>query len=171
MRRHRSKRSNDSRNFLPNRPAKIISGGQTGADRAALDFALEHGIATGGYVPHGREAEDGRIPDRYPGLIETSIAGPANRTELNVINSDATLIFSHGELRGGSKETAKLAKKHKKPFVHIDLSRHSHKDAVALASTWLSKMDPEILNVAGPRASEDPSIYDDVMAILEALFA
>jgi hypothetical protein len=155
---------------LRNKPAKIVSGGQTGADRAALDLALEHGIGMGGYVPLGRGAEDGRIPDRYAGLIETSTTDPAERTELNVINSDATLIFSHGELRGGSKTTADAAKKHNKPFLHVDLERHSRGVALQMISKWLFNIYHDILNVAGPRASEDPAIYDDVMAILEALF-
>jgi Circularly permutated YpsA SLOG family len=155
---------------LRNRPAKIISGGQTGADRAALDFALERGIATGGYVPHGRLAEDGRIPDGYVELIEASTADPAERTELNVRFADATLIFSYGELRAGSRRTAESAKKHNKPFLHLDLARYNRDKAVKMASTWLSTIDHGILNVAGPRASEDPAIYDEVIAILEELF-
>jgi len=155
---------------LPNKVTKIISGAQTGADRAALDFALRHGIAIGGFVPKGRVAEDGRIPDRYTGLVETSSDKARLRTELNVVNSDATLIFSHGELAGGSRETAEAAKKHKKRFLHIDLSRHPREEAIKMAVTWLSKIDPDILNIAGPRASEDDNIYDKVMAILERLF-
>ena len=84
---------------------QIVSGGQTGADRAALDIALELGFESGGWVPLGRQAEDGKIPDRYPNLRETDSPLPAVRTELNVRDSDATLIVSHGTLVGGTALT------------------------------------------------------------------
>jgi hypothetical protein len=79
---------------------KIISGGQTGADRAALDAAIEYGVPHGGWIPKGRRTEDGRLPDRYI-LQETSNIGYPQRTKLNILDSDGTLIFSHGKLTGG----------------------------------------------------------------------
>src|SRR5688572_30647391 len=105
-----------------NKIRKIISGGQTGADRGAFDFALENGFEIGGFVPKDRLAEDGRISEKYPNLIETETENPAERTELNVKSADATLILSHGELKGGSLLTLKFAEKYKKPFLHIDFS-------------------------------------------------
>jgi hypothetical protein len=149
---------------------KIISGGQTGADRAAFDFALENGIETGGFVPKNRRAEDGRISDKYPHLIETGSDDPAERTELNVINSDATLVFSHGELKSGSLLTKKLTEKHGKPFQHVDFSEIKSKQAIERTGKWLDSIDCATLNVAGPRASEDAEIYQTVKVFLEELF-
>src|SRR2546428_7239726 len=97
---------------------KIISGGQTGADRAALDFAIARGIPHGGWCPRGRLAEDGVISDRYQ-LTETPSANSAQRTEGNVRDSDGTVIFSIGpKLTGGSKQTAEFARQHRKPCLH-----------------------------------------------------
>ena len=88
------------------RISRIVSGGQTGADRAAFDYALANEIEIGGFVPKNRAAEDGAIPAKYPNLRETETEDSAERTRLNVLNSDATLIFSHGALAGGSRLTA-----------------------------------------------------------------
>lgn len=147
-----------------------MSGGQTGADRAALDFALENGIAIGGYVPNGRPAEDGKIPAKYVDLIETESADSAQRTKLNVIHSDATLIFSHGILSSGSKLTQQLAVEHDKPLLHIDLLEQPQ-NTIAVARKWLAVTDCPTLNVAGPRISEDAAIYNDVLGYLRQLFA
>jgi hypothetical protein len=146
---------------------KIISGGQTGVDRAALDFAQENNFESGGYVPQGREAEDGRISEKYPNLIETSTADHAERTELNVLHSDATLIISRGAPAGGSKLTAELVAKHKKPFLYVDLLPGSLETQAERAKAWLQGVDGEVLNIAGPRASEDPEIYSDAAHFLE----
>ena len=99
---------------------KIVSGGQTGADRAALDFAIKHKIPHGGWVPKGRLAEDGPIPSKYK-LTEMPTDNYKERTEQNVIDSDGTLIISHGKLTGGSAYTGKMAKKHSRPYFHVDL--------------------------------------------------
>src|SRR5947207_9483915 len=104
-------------------PSKIISGGQTGVDRAALDFAIRHDFAYGGFIPKGRRAEDGRIPDIYQGLVETPTSDPAERTRMNVIGSAAVLVVSRGEPDGGTKLTLALARQFKKPFIHIDLAQ------------------------------------------------
>jgi len=93
---------------------KIISGGQTGADRAALDAAIELDIPHGGWIPKGRKTEDGGLPEKYH-LKEMPTGSYAARTEQNVIDSDGTLIVSHGKLNGGSALTRRLAKKHKRP--------------------------------------------------------
>ena len=145
---------------------KIVSGGQTGADRAALDFAIKHGIPHGGWVPKGRLAEDGPLADRYELKEMPSDSYPA-RTEQNVIDSDGTLIISHGPLTGGSDYTRELAKKHKKPCLHIDLSRTKIHEAGATIVIWLMGNAVSALNVAGPRASKDPYVYDQVVALLE----
>ena len=150
---------------------KIVSGGQTGADRAALDFALENGLEIGGFVPKDRFAENGRIPDKYQNLIETETVDPAERTELNVVHSDATLIISHGELSGGSAQSEQLALRYKKSVLHTDLNKQQLADAVKLASNWLTANDIRTLNIAGPRISEDAEIYASVMSFLRLLFA
>lgn len=145
---------------------KIVSGGQTGADRAALDFAIKHGIPHGGWVPKGRLAEDGPLADRYDLKEMPSDSYPA-RTEQNVIDSAGTLIISHGPLTGGSDYTREMAKKHKKPCLHIDLSRTKIHEAGATIVIWLMGNAVSALNVAGPRASKDPYVYDQVVALLE----
>jgi hypothetical protein len=130
---------------------RIISGGRTGADRAALDFALAHGIPHGGWCPKGRRAEDGVIPDRYE-LRETPSREYRERTEWNVRDSDATVIFSVGrELTGGSKLTAECAAKHGKPSLH--LAKAAQGDPAGRLREFLSAHAVKVLNVAGSRAS------------------
>jgi Circularly permutated YpsA SLOG family len=146
---------------------KIVSGGQTGVDRAALDFARENDLELGGYVPKGRAAEDGRIPDTYPNLTETPTGDPAERTGLNVLHSDATLIISRGELAGGSQLTAECATKHGKPFFHANLLHTDLESRAEQVRTWLAELKAEVLNVAGPRASEDQEIYSHARQFLE----
>ena len=148
---------------------KIISGAQTGADRAALDFAIDNEIPHGGWVPKGRKAEDGLISKRY-GVKEAPSADYSRRTELNVIDSDGTLIISHGKLIDGSALTQRLARKHNKPCLHIDLNQMPEfKSAIEIAH-WINRHGVEVLNVAGPRVSKDPQIYDATMNILETVF-
>ena len=149
--------------------AKIVSGGQTGADRAAWDAALECGLLIGGWVPNGRLAEDGAIPVCYIGLRETDSADPAARTALNVRDSDATLIVSKGPLSGGSLLTLREATRRKRPVLHIDLTVVPPAAAVGKVREWLAAVDPAVLNVAGPRASTDPAIGDRVAALLRAV--
>jgi hypothetical protein len=138
---------------------KIISGGQTGADRAALDVAIDLGIPHGGWVPRGRMTETGRLPEKHHVQEITSISYP-ERTELNVVDSDGTLIISHGKLSGGSAFTLEMAGKHRKPCLHIDLDELDESKAAEIVSHWIDARGIKILNVAGPRASKDPKIYD-----------
>lgn len=154
---------------MPVTVKKIISGGQTGADRAALDFAIENKIAHGGWVPRGRIAEDGPIPDKYR-LQEAPAPEYDRRTELNVIDSEGTLIISHGELKGGSALTLRLAAKHRRPVLHIDLKTMPQCIAALKIVRWLSRFRVETLNVAGARASRDPDIYRATRCILEIVF-
>jgi hypothetical protein len=147
---------------------KIVSGGQTGADRAALDFALANGFRAGGWVPRGRLAEDGPIPERYPGLAESDSADPAVRTALNVRDSDATLLLSHGPLAGGSLLTLREATRRGRPVLHLDLDRISPASAERQLRRWLAEVRPRTLHVAGPRASEDPRIAAATLAVLGA---
>ncbi len=147
---------------------RIISGGQTGADRAALDVAIELGIPHGGWVPLGRWAEDGPLGAVYQ-MHETPFVEPAVRTEWNVRDSDATLIFSHGPLSGGSALTLTFARKHDKPVLHLDLDEQDPATAVRELRAWLAQQRPAVLNVAGPRASSDARIYDAVRDLLRRL--
>jgi predicted Rossmann fold nucleotide-binding protein DprA/Smf involved in DNA uptake len=154
---------------MPTFPERIISGGQTGADRAALDFALDNGFKTGGFVPKGRIAEDGIIPERYPDLLETETADPDVRTRLNVENSDGTLVFSHGEPCGGSALTIEVAAALGRPYRHIDLFRLEIDSDAKTTRIWLSQKKIRTLNVAGARASEDQAIYRQVKTYLSKL--
>ncbi|HXV84754.1 MAG TPA: putative molybdenum carrier protein [Candidatus Binatia bacterium] len=148
---------------------RIVSGAQTGADRAALDVALALGVESGGWVPKGRLDENGKIPLRYPNLAESDSEDPKVRTELNVRDSDATLILSHGPLSGGSKYTEQKAIELGKPFKHLDLASMSIECALSDARRWLATTQPRTLNVAGPRASNDPEIYAKTEWILKRL--
>ena len=145
---------------------KIISGGQTGADQAALDFAIKHGIPHGGWIPKGRKTEDGILPDKYK-LDEMPTTSYPKRTEKNILDSDGTLIFSRGKLTGGSALTRKLAKQHERPWLHIDLDKVVATQAVQILAGWVGGHGIQIVNVAGPRASKDPGIHDFVVRILE----
>ena len=141
---------------------RVISGGQTGADRAALDAALACEIPHGGWCPRGRRAEDGVIPSRYV-LRESSSTHYPVRTKANVAAADLTVIFSHGPLTGGSLLTQRLAQELRNPCVHVDLLRETEAfRALDQLSDLFPKFGPIILNVAGPRASTDPMIYQAV---------
>lgn len=153
---------------------EIISGGQTGADRAALDAAIACGVSVGGWCPKGRRAEDGPIAALYP-LRETESPHYAVRTRANVEDSDVTLIFSHGPLTGGSLLTQRIAVELGKPCVHIDLNDDFQLPEDPAAFFSMTGGDVERrgirLNVAGPRASGDPAIYDAVYAAVCKLLA
>ncbi len=147
---------------------KIVSGGQTGAYRAALDVAFELGLATGGWIPRGRLAEDGAVPERYDRLVEAASDAYEHRTELNVRDSDATVVFAFGPPAGGSALTARLARKLGKPLLALDLERCSVEEAVERLGSWLAEVRPRVLNIAGPRASQEPRIGEATAAILRA---
>ena len=145
---------------------KIVSGGQTGADRAGFDAALELGIPIGGFIPSDRWAEDGRIPDHYVGLSDSGATDPAVRTRLNVENSDGTVILTRGRPKGGSSLTVKIARELGRPRLHIDLSKLSPDSAAERIRLWIDSFEIEILNVAGSRESKEPGIYDEVRNVL-----
>lgn len=147
---------------------KIVSGGQTGVDRAALDAAIKLGIPHGGWVPRGRLAEDGPLPEIYA-VRETASAVHAERTEKNVIDSDGTLIISRGRISGGTRFTRETAAKHGRPWLHIDLDRTAAFRAAIMIMEWLAHHRIQVLNVAGPRASKDPRIYQDTLALMESV--
>lgn len=151
------------------RPRRIVSGAQTGVDRAALDVALELGIECGGWVPKGRLDELGRIPRRYPNLRETPTADWDERTEANVRESDGTLILSRGRLTGGSRYTGEVAGRLGRPCLHLDLAELSEAEAVRRAQAWIDAERVGVLNVAGPRASKDPGLYDVAADVLRGL--
>jgi len=146
---------------------KIISGGQTGVDRAALDFALSHGINCGGWCPAGRLDEFGKIPDHYP-VQELQSGDFTERTLQNVKDSDGTVVISPGELRGGSEQTVRFSVELKRPHQLIDASKLSAEDAAELIVEFVSENKIGILNVAGPRQSEWPQGYDYAFRALSA---
>jgi hypothetical protein len=148
---------------------KIISGGQTGADRAALDVAIKLGIPHGGWIPKGRITENGVLEEKYQ-LNDMETTNYNKRTEQNVIDSNGTLIISHGKLTGGSDYTREMAIHHQRPFLHINLSKTFAFQAAQMIRSWISEHGIKILNVAGPRASKDPDIYHATVNILETAF-
>jgi hypothetical protein len=146
---------------------KIVSGGQTGVDRAALDVAIVSGIDHGGWCPKGRRAEDGRIPERY-NLQETPRAGYRQRTAWNVRDSDGTLILVRHRLRGGSRYTCDCAIQSGQRYF---LARLDAMTSPQSAYQWIQEHSIAILNIAGPRATSDPLIYEDARYFLEALLS
>ncbi len=136
-------------------------------DRAALDIALELGIAAGGWCPAGRRAEDGRIGDRYP-LTESSSRQYAERTRLNVRDSDGTLILYRGEMSGGTAYTQRCAREHGRPLLVFNLQNNLDRRRF---DAWLTRHRIQVLNVAGPRESQRPGIYEAACAALRLLLA
>lgn len=149
-------------------PRKVISGGQTGVDRAALDAAMALEIPVGGWCPAGRRAEDGPIDSRYP-LTETEETDYAVRTARNVETADGTLVITNGRLSGGTELTVRSALKTGKPCLVLDLREPL--DHAEEARRWIQALALETLNVAGPRESNQPGVsalaYDLVLKILK----
>ena len=147
---------------------KIISGGQIGADQAALDVAIKLGFPHGGWVQKGRKTQSGILPAKYH-LKELPTAGYKQRIEQNVIDSDGTVIISHGEPTGGAEYSRKMADKHHRPCLHMDLKENSTFIIASKVNTWVLENNIEVLNVTGSRVSEDSTIYKDTMDIVEGV--
>ena len=156
-----------NRTCLPTtRINRIVSGGQTGVDRAALDFAIGRGIDHGGWIPKGRKAEDGPLSTVYK-MVETKTAGYAERTRRNVLDSDGTLIIYEGRPSGGTALTGAIARQAKKPLLMINLATTAIDETARLICKWIAQNPVEVLNIAGPRASQNPEIYDRCRELLE----
>ena len=141
---------------------RVISGGQTGVDRAALDVALKLGVPCGGWCPLGRRAEDGPLKEIYP-LQETLSSNYTQRTQWNVRDSDGTVVLYKSSLSGGSALTVELAKEHNKPCLVIDLCENPSPEILL---DWLKRHEIRTLNVAGTRESASPGIYDEACQFL-----
>jgi hypothetical protein len=150
------------------RPLRIVSGGQTGVDRAALDAAAACGRESGGWCPAGRGAEDGAIPARYP-LRETPSTDPAQRTEWNVRDSDATLVLSRGAPRGGTALAIAEARRQRRPLLALRLEPGATPETLGRIRAWLDTAEVHTLHVAGPRESEEPGVGGDALGLLRAL--
>jgi hypothetical protein len=146
---------------------RIVSGGQTGVDRAALEAAQAAGLARGGWCPRGRAAEDGPVPAHHP-LRETPDRDPDQRTAWNVRDSDATLVLLRGPARGGTRLTLERAREAGRPLRVVRLDARPQPSEVAL---WLAQTRCRVLNVAGPRESEEPGIQAEARRFLDALLA
>ncbi len=144
---------------------RIVSGGQTGVDRAALDAALQCGLAIGGWCPRGRRAEDGPIDARYS-LAQTPTDRYPQRTRWNVRDSDGTLVLTRGKPDRGTALTVRLASERQKPLLILDLSQDPDPAQVA---RWAREQGVRILNVAGPRESSAPGIYRQATDFLRRL--
>jgi len=145
---------------------KVISGGQTGVDRAGLDAAMEAGIPVGGFCPKGRLAEDGTVPEKYP-LIELEGGGYPARTEKNVMESDGTLILNIGRLTGGTRLTLDSARKHKKPCLVVQLDNDP---GIGSVWQWVREHSIRVLNIAGPRESKYPGLHGIAVSFLRRFF-
>lgn len=145
---------------------RVISGGQTGVDRGALEAAIAFGLEHGGWCPAGRISEDGTIPSRYQ-LIELESPEYAPRTEKNVLESDATLIIYGRRLTSGTRLTALIAKRLHRPLLAL---RIDHRKAVSEICNWLYQIHPLTLNVAGPRGSTHPDIESECCELLLKVF-
>lgn len=146
---------------------KIVSGGQTGVDRAALDVALALGLPCGGWCPKGRKAEDGTLSSGYP-LRETPSEDYAQRTTWNVRDSDGTLILTRGKPTGGTTQTIEDAGRLNKPCLIVDLSQP---DKASSVHAWAQSHHIRVLNVAGPRESKCPDIYQQALLFLKTLLS
>lgn len=144
---------------------KIVSGGQTGVDRAALDIAIRNSIPHGGWCPRGRKAEDGRIPDHYQ-LAETATPDYTERTRLNVRDSDGCLILTRGRPDGGTALTLHYAYNLGKPRLLVNLNGEADTDSIA---AWLKGNHIRVLDVAGPRESKQPGVYAQACELLQKL--
>jgi hypothetical protein len=144
------------------RPSKIVSGGQTGVDRGALDAAIKLGIPHGGWCPANRMAEDGTIPGQYQ-LQDNGVAAYPARTRQNVADSDATLILHSGVIGGGTRLTQRMCKQASKPFLMLSVSDKIFDTRVR---EWLDKFRPSVLNVAGSRESSSPGIQQQTASQL-----
>ena len=148
---------------------RIISGGQTGVDRAALDAALESGIEAGGWCPEGRKAEDGAIPKKYPVQVLKN-AGYLQRTQKNAVNSDGTVIIYFGYPTGGTEQTMVTCIREKKPYLLIDAQELSIERAAKRTKEFITIKKISTLNVAGPRANGEPSAYAYTRRVLSNVF-
>ena len=146
---------------------KIVSGGQTGVDRGALDAALAAAFPCGGWCPEGRSAEDGPLAARYP-LTELPGAGYLERTLQNVIDSDGTAILHAGALEGGTRQTLDCCTRHGRPCLVIDASTASATAAAERMGSFVARHGIAVLNVAGPRESQRPGIGAEARAFLQA---
>lgn len=145
---------------------KIISGGQTGADRAGLDFAIKNSVPHGGWCPQGRKALDGPLDAKYQ-LIDTPSASYLQRTQWNVRDADVTLVFTMAaKVTGGSLKTIEFAKKYRKPCLHVHQGT-AGKEIRAFVETH----QPKLLNIAGSREEKEPGIYSWVMEVLGGVIA
>ena len=145
---------------------KVVSGGQTGVDRAALDAARALGLPCGGWCPRDRRAEDGLIAAIYP-LVATPSTDYAQRTRWNVRDSDGTLVLTRGRVEGGTAFTVAVARRRRRPLLVVDLA--TEPDPVE-ADRWVREAGIGVLNVAGPRESQRPGIGAEAGAFLERLF-
>ena len=159
MAKSKSNASSDAPTF---RPERIVSGGQTGVDRAALDVAIELGIDHGGWCPRGRLAEDGTIHQKYQ-LVEMAGSKYPPRTRQNIVDSDATLVLYRKPVGSGTALTMRLCQSVGRPSLCVDLSDPDRNTKII---DWLSTCQPKILNVAGPRESQNEGVYEQVKALL-----
>jgi hypothetical protein len=146
---------------------KVVSGGQTGVDRAALDAAMALGLEVGGWCPRNRWSEDGPIPPQYP-LCETRSPDVHVRTQRNVECSTATLVLTRGSPMGGTRYTVDIAQSVRRPLLVVDLA--AARDPVGDVVRWLLQVSPEVLNVSGPRESGAPGITDQASFVLYQAF-
>jgi len=159
---------NNSRKSQSFKLRKIISGGQTGADRAGLDAAVALGIEYGGALPRGRKTEDGPLSTKYTGMTELPTGNYASRTVQNVKAADATLVFMDGKAGAGTALTVRICNSLAKPFLIIDF-KAAGADPADRILDWLNSVRPSILNIAGSRESLSPGTYKQTLKLLKTV--
>ncbi|MFH1044987.1 MAG: putative molybdenum carrier protein [Pseudomonadota bacterium] len=150
--------------------ARIVSGGQTGVDRGALDAALAAGFPCAGWCPEGRMAEGGAIPPHYP-LTELPGAGYQQRTKQNVMDSDGTLVIHFGELSGGTERTVRYCEQLRKPVLVVDGDTLTPEEIAVKASEFVMTNKIATLNVAGPRESSHDGAAEYSRLVVTRLIA
>ena len=144
---------------------KIISGGQTGVDRAALDIAISEGIPCGGSCPAGRAADDGPIPDKYP-LLETADRDHMVRTENNVRDSDGSLLLYRDNLQGGTAYAVEMARQMGRPAMTVDVN---NPPPIADVVGWIQTNRLQVLHIGGQRENSSPGIYQQASAFIKSV--
>lgn len=157
-----------SQSWAGRRPVTIVSGGQTGVDRGALDAAMALGAPCDGWCPEGRFAEDGVIDDRYP-LRELPGGGYLERTRQNVLDSDGTLVVTFGPASGGTAKTIEFCRESGRPLLVVDAARTDPVTAAGQVADFLGRESIRRLNVAGPRASGEPGAYAYALELVSAV--
>ena len=148
---------------------KIISGGQTGVERAALDAAIKLDIPHDGWTYKGRKTEEGVLPEQY-NVKEIENPSYFERLENNIVDSDGTVILTFGQVPIVNRAITDLANKHKKPYLHIDLIECTRNHAIASVRKWMIGYEIETVYFTGSKPHAAPNVYEEAMQAIEGIY-